>query len=604
MKRFLKYLLVYFALMACIAAVVAALRSARVQYYKAEYRIPMRDGVHLHTTVYAPRWGSGSPILIHRTPYSVAPYGEERANGLEIGRIRHYIDKGYILVFQDVRGRFMSEGEFENVRPATAAISEESDTYDTVEWLVNNIEGNNGRVGLVGCSYPGFYAMCGGLCGHPAIKAVSPQAPVTDWFMGDDIHHNGVMMIADSFRFMPMLSHTNHTPTTEWQPTRHHEMEPDQYTFFLNATRDSLRSVMHPSTFWDAMAQHPDYDEWWQERDLRRRCYNVEPAVLVVGGLFDAEDCFGAWNLYRAIRTQSPATDCRLVVGPWAHGAWQGDDAERLGDFDFGNKATMQHFVREFERPFFDHYLLGEESLDDARRVAVFDSGSNKWRESAEWSPTAEHSVRLYLHSEGELNTQAPGANGGSSTYYSDPSKPVPHDSQTRTRRREYMVENQSFTDSRDDVLSFTSQPLGEELTLAGEVRVRLTTSISTTDADFAVRLIDLHPSDADTKADYQMLVRGDIMRGRYRNSFSTPEPVVPNRPTEVCFTMPDISHTFGKGHRIKVCVQSSWYPLAERSPQQFIDLWKCKADDFKPCQVTIHHNATEPSYIEVGVLR
>ena len=601
MKRYIKYLLWAIVAIVIVAGATVVWRSARVQYYKAEYKIAMRDGVVLHTTVYAPRWGKDAPILLLRTPYSVAPYGEERMNGLEIGYLRHYTKAGYILAFQDVRGRFMSEGEYENVRPATGPISEESDTYDTVEWLVNNIERNNGRVGLVGCSYPGFYAMCGALSGHPAVKAVSPQAPVTVWFMGDDVHHNGVLMLSDAFRFMPMMSHQDHTPTTEWRSVRKHSMEPDQYAFFLNATRDSLRSIMHPSHFWDQMAEHPDYDEWWQERDLRRRCYDIGAAVLVVGGLFDAEDCFGAWNLYRSIRQQSPDTDCRLVVGPWAHGAWKEEEGNRLGDFDFGDKAAMPYYVTHFERPFFDHYLWGKNSLDEQPRVAVFDSGRCEWREFEEWGESKK--MRLYLHNGGALSLEQPAADGGASSYRSDPSSPEPYHNQTNKRTRDYMIADQRFTLGRNDVLVFESEPLAEDLTLAGGVDVTLTVSLSTTDADFAVRLIDHYPSEGE-KADYQMLVRGDIMRGRYRNSFSTPEPFEPHTPTQVHFTLPDISHTFRKGHRIHLCVQSSWYPLAERSPQQFVDLWSCKASDFVPCDVTLHHAEGRESFIEVGHLQ
>ncbi|MBQ7856166.1 MAG: CocE/NonD family hydrolase [Alistipes sp.] len=597
---------VLYAVLAAVlcAVAVAVSQSAYVRYQKREYRIPMRDGVHLHTVVYAPRYAEDAPILICRTPYSCEPYGDEFPRFLEHGYYRHYTRAGYILVFQDVRGRFMSEGEFENVRPATGPISEESDSYDTVEWLLQNIKGHNGRVGFVGCSYPGFYAMCGGLCSHPAVKAVSPQAPITDWFMGDDVHHNGVMMIRDSYAFMPMMSHTNHTPTTEWLPTHSPADLGNLYQFFAGATRDSLRRMMHPSTFWDDMSAHPDYDEWWQERDLRRRCNDIRPAVLVVGGTFDAEDCFGAWNLYKAIRRQSPQTRCHLVIGPWAHGAWKNYNGARLGDFDFGRKASCRYFVRNFERPFFDRHLRGDEGAHDIAPVSVFISGSNRWIEGNEWPLDNATTRRFYLAEQGQLSEAPSPLRDSYSEYVSDPSHPVPYSAPEVERSPSYMIADQRFTTEREDVLTFLTEPLTEDITLAGEAKVSLTAEISTTDADFAVRLIDRFPAEDAEMPDYRMLVRADIMRGRYRHSFSEPKAMLPDSPTLISFTMPDIAHTFRRGHRIMVCVQSSWAPIAERSPQQFINLWSAKPEEFIPCRVRIHHSADHQSSIECRELR
>lgn len=576
-------------LFAVAMVVVAALLSQTlwVKYEKVECSIAMRDSVRLHTTIYKPRWGKNHPILIQRTPYSVAPYGEQKMNSLMGNALmRGYLLRGYILVFQDVRGRFMSEGEFENVRPAVGDVNEVTDSYDTVDWLVKNVEGNNGRVGFYGCSYPGFYAMMAGLCNHPAVKAVSPQAPVTDWFMGDDLHHNGVMMLSDSFSFSPMLSHTNHTPTTEWLPTREHDYSPDRYQYFLNATRDSLHSVMHPSSFWDAMREHPDYDEWWQCRDVRRYLYNIKPAVLVVGGTFDAEDCFGAWNTYRAICEQSPTTDCRLVIGPWAHGSWRSGDAEILGDFDFGRKASTRYYAREFEWRFFDYYLRDKGTLEQLPKSSIFLSGSNSWHcESVESRP-----LTFYLDNHNLTQNRAP--EQSSLSYTSDPQKPVPYDSHLTTRRREYMIADQRFTDGRDDVLTYTTEPLQSDISFVGAVKVDLNVAITTTDADFVVRVIDLYPEDDAQKPNYQMLVRADVMRGRYRNSFTTPAPMTPNEQTTISFSMPDIAHTFKAGHRIMVCVQSSWFPIAECSPQQFVNLWECGREEFVPSQITLFNNS------------
>lgn len=587
MKRFC------YILAAVVFVLVALLsQTAWVKYEKVVSEIPMRDSVKLYTTIYKPRWGSNHPILIQRTPYSSAPYGEEMTNALVTSyRLRNFVRHGYIIVYQDVRGRFMSEGEYENIRPASADVNETTDAYDTVEWLVNNVEGNNGRVGFWGCSYPGFYAMYAGVDAHPAVKAIAPQAPVTDWFMGDDIHHNGVMMISDAFNLMPMLSHTNHQPTTEWEPTRKHEMTPDRFHFFIRATRDSLRSVMHPSSFWDAMSAHPDYDEWWQERDVRRYLYNIKPAVLVVGGTFDAEDCYGAWNTFKAIRTQSPQTDCRLVMGPWAHGAWNGREAHKLGDFDFGKKASGRYYHNNFEFPFFEYHLRDKGSLESLPKVSMFLSGSNDWYTTEDWQLTDTEKVRYYL--DGEALTEVEPAADATRSYTSDPNNPVPYDSVTDHRRREYMLADQSFADGREDVLSYTTEPLEADVTFVGEVIASLDVAISTTDADFVVRVIDVFPEDDAQKPNYQMLVRAEPMRARYRNSFSNPVPMVPNEKATISYALTDIAHTFKAGHRIKVAVQSSWFPLAEFSPQQYVDLWSCGSDDFVSADIDVYNSST-----------
>ena len=584
MKR---YLYIFAAIVAIVVAVAIGKKPC-TRYQKIECYITMRDSVRLHTAIYKPRWGKNHPILVMRTPYSCAPYGEQKLEYLNENYLyRNYLRRGYILVFQDVRGRFMSEGEFENVRPAVGAVNEATDSYDTVEWLINNIEGNNGRVGFYGCSYPGFYAMMAGVNAHPAVKAISPQAPVTDWFMGDDVHHNGVMMLADSFNLMPMFGHTNHTPTTEWLPTRHHENAPDQYTYFLNATRDSLRSIMHPSTFWDIISTHPDYDEWWQQRNLRSYLYNISPAVLVVGGAFDAEDCFGAWNTYRAIRKQSPQTDCRLVIGPWAHGSWSHDNAERLGEFDFGKMASTKYYADNFEIPFFEYHLRGKGSLDKLPQTALMLSGSNRWV----YNITEPQSTTFYLN-DSKLDENKPSTEQFC-RYTSDPKNPVPYDRPSMERTREYMVADQSYSTDRNDVLTFTTEPLTEDTTFVGDIVASLDVAITTTDADFAVRVIDIYPEDDAQHPNYQMLIRGDIMRARYRHSFSNPTPMTPNKRENITFTLPGIAHTFKAGHRIMVCVQSSWYPLAERSPQQFVDLWQCTASDFIPSDITLFNSST-----------
>ncbi len=571
-------------------------------YDKAQYRIAMRDSVRLFTTVYTPKRGDKAPIIILRTPYGTGPYAaHEFPRNLDYEYMRSYVDRGYIIVQQDVRGRYMSEGEFVHIRPVGFGDTDEAtDSYDTVDWLVKHIPGNNGCVGFVGCSYPGFYALMGGLSGHPAVKAISPQAPVTNWFMGDDVCHNGVLMLGDATRFLAsMNTPAGHTPT-EKMPKFSVKTTPDERTFFLEnyTTRADVLKLLTPNAFWSDMAAHPDYDSWWEARDTRRACYNLRPAVLVVGGAFDAEDCFGAWNLFRAIRQQNASTPCHLVVGPWAHGAWRGN-GRTLGAFDFGEEATCSYYVEHFEAPFFDHYLkgIGSDSLPVA---AIFSSGDNRWHAFDRWMPREVRKTTYYLAEGGRLSDKRPAAKNSATTYISDPKDPVPYIAESGVYRpKEYMLADQRFVEDRSDVISFRSEPLNEPLTLIGAVDVALEVALSTSDADFVVKLIDVYP-DGSEKPGYQMLVRGDVMRGRYRDSFSSPRAFVPDVPERVSMRMCDIAHTFGKGHRVMVQVQSSWFPLAERNPQQYVDLWRCTASDFVPCRVRLLHQKSAASAITV----
>lgn len=576
-------------------------------YDKAEYRIAMRDSVRLHTTVFTPKAPGKAPIIIFRTPYGTGPYGEGRfPDNFGTGYMRSYVDRGYIIVRQDVRGRYMSEGAFMHVRPAGfGSVDETTDSYDTVDWLVKNIPGNNGRVGFAGCSYPGFYALMGGLSGHPAVKAVSPQAPVTDWYMGDDLHHNGVLMLSDAVRFLnSMNAPAGHTPT-ETMPRRPLTVTPDERTFFLaeHPARADLTQLLAPNPFWEELAAHADYDEWWRMRDTRRACYNIRPAVLIVGGTFDAEDCYGAWNLYKSVLRQSARTPLHLVVGPWAHGAWRGE-GRRLGDFDFGAEASGAYYMEHFEAPFFDCYLWARDTVDRLPPVAVFTSGDGCWHTFDRWTPPQARRLTLYLTEGGRLDTQRPAAKSSSTSYTSDPSDPVPYTEHSAARRpREYMIADQRFLGGRGDVLTFVTEPLTEDVTLAGPVEATLEVALSTTDADFVVKLIDVFPDgdrDGGEHAGMQMLVRGDVVRGRYRDGFAHPKAFVPGSPERVPFRTTDIAHTFRAGHRIMVQVQSSWFPLLERNPQQFVDLWHCAASDFVPCRVTLFHQRDRASSLTV----
>ncbi|WP_454802676.1 CocE/NonD family hydrolase [Mucilaginibacter phyllosphaerae] len=587
-------------------------------YVKKEVQIPMRDGAKLFTSVYAPKEASEKhPILITRTPYSCAPYGDKyRAYWHSF--MMQYCREGYIMVTQDIRGRWMSEGRFEVVRPfnpnkkTKKDIDEASDTYDTIDWLVKNTPNNNGKVGVTGISFPGFYATMAALSGHPALKAVSPQAPVTDRFFGDDDHHNGVLFIEDAFDFHVGygFSQPRPKPTTENAPA-YDFPDKDKYSFYLKtgALPNFTKIAGDSLEFWNNMMKHPNFDDWWKARDARTGIKNVKPAMLVVGGLFDAEDNYGAWNTYQALVKQSPATTSKLVVGPWYHGQWASGNGTHLGNINFGSN-TAEWYTQNIEVPFFNYYLKGKGSIDGISKATVFFSGENQWRKFKEWPVTDAIPTPVYLRQGGGLSFQAIQTFAPSfDNYVSDPAKPVPYaDGVLTYRTREYMTDDQRFAAQRPDVLVYTMDVLDKDVTIGGPVVADLLVKITGTDADFVVKLIDVYPDDAgmnpDTKylmGGYQMLVRGDIMRGRYRNSFSKPEAFVPGQTAQVKFTMPDVAHTFKKGHRIMIQVQSSWFPLADRNPQQFVDIYQAKDSDFKKETISIYH---EQSKVILPVLK
>ncbi len=612
----------------------------RQNYTKREVMIPMRDGVQLFTSIYTPKNAAkASPILLKRTPYSCAPYGE---NAFPTAFQNRYLaQSGYIWVFQDVRGKYMSEGDFVDVRPfqpdknrtgavvkkgkktkdvragkAAITIDEASDTYDTVDWLLKNAVGNNGRVGVYGISYPGFYATMAALAGHPAIKAVSPQAPVTDWFIGDDFHHNGAFMLMDAFGFYSGFGKPRAKPTTENAKGFTDWQTPDGYDFFLRAgalPNFARRYGMDKIPFWNDLMAHPDYDAWWQARNPRPHLKNVQPAMLTVGGLFDAEDCFGAWRTYAAIEQQNPASHSnRIVMGPWVHGGWTRTRGDRLGNVTFG-QPTSDYYQKEVEMRFFEHYLKDNGPLD-LPEALVFETGSNHWTRYDAWPPRDVQPTPYYFQDLGGLSTTPPpslplNSPDGSDTYVSDPHKPVPYTENVHLKRtREYMTDDQRFAARRPDVVVYQTPPLTDAVTVTGPVVANLWVQVSTSDADFVVKLIDVFP---DTMAGqengvplggYQMLVRGEIMRGRYRNSFEQPEAFPENVLTNVRFTLPDVAHTFLPGHRLMVQVQSSWFPLADRNPQLFTNIYAAEESHFVKSTIVIAHSNLAPSGIILPV--
>lgn len=585
-------------------------------YVKKELYIPMRDGVKLFTSFYIPKEGSEKhPFLLTRTPYSCAPYGEEKFIKFWDNYRMQYARENYIFVLQDVRGRYMSEGVFEDVRPFNnnktgKMIDEASDTYDAVDWMVKNIANNNGNVGVFGTSYPGFYSTQAALSGHPAIKAVSPQAPVTDWFIGDDFHHNGAFFQMDAFAFYPVFGKPHPVPTKNYGEGFSSPIK-DNYKFFLEAgTLKNLSNMIGDSIrFWHEMMAHPNYDAWWQARNARTGLYNVKPAMLWVGGLFDAEDCWGAWNSYKATETQSPQTNNKIVMGPWYHGQWS-REGSYLGNANFGSN-TSAYYQSQIEVPFFQHYLQGKGTVADISKATIFFTGENKWRKMDSWPASNTSFKKMYIGANESLSfNEPPQVRPAFYEYISDPAKPVPYTEDVHNRRtREYMTDDQRFASRRQDVLSFETKVLEEDLTLAGPVIANLLTSISTTDADFVVKIIDVFPDDFSypenavtndrryPMGSYQLLVRGEIMRGKFRNSFSTPKPFVPNTATNVKFELPDVAHTFKKGHKLMIQIQSSWFPLADRNPQKFTDIYKATEKDFQKATIRIFGGSNGSSF-------
>lgn len=600
----------------------------RENYYKVEKLLPMRDGISLFTAFYIPKDTTAKhPILLNRTPYSCSPYGEDKFNS----RIYetywlNYLKEGYIIAIQDVRGRWMSEGEFVDVRPFNPnkkgkEIDEASDTYDAIEWMVKNIPGNNNRVGCFGISYPGFYATMAALSGHPSLRAVSPQAPVTDWYQGDDFHHNGAFFLMDGFGFYSGFGKPRPKPTTVGSPGFRIPSQ-DNYDFYLRtgAIKNFTKIMGDSIAFWKDLMNHPDYDDWWQARNVRNFVNNIKPAMLVVGGNFDAEDCFGAWSLYKAIEEKSKNTDNRVVMGPWFHGGWGGrSDGTYLGNVRFGKK-TSEFYQRNIEMPFFNFYLKLRGTVHDIAEATVFFTGENEWRRFNEWPLKNVEYKNLFINAGGKLSFEKTASNSSQSEYISDPAHPVPYTEDVHLgRTREYMTDDQRFASRRTDVLTFSTDVLSEDITLAGPLFADLVTAISTTDADFVVKLIDVFPDTFryDTPppsgevgrglypmGGYQMLVRGEIMRGRYRNSFAKPEAFVPGKITNVKYTLPDVAHTFKKGHKLMIQIQSSWFPLADRNPQKFVDIYKCDDSDFQKATIKIYHDAVNASKIILPVLK
>ncbi|GAB3541227.1 CocE/NonD family hydrolase [Spirosoma fluminis] len=627
----------------------------RQNYVKMDRRIPMRDGTKLYTVIYVPTDGSTTnryPILMERTPYSAEPYGEDKYPKTGPGMSRELSQEKYIFVYQDVRGRYMSEGNFEEMTPNKSVVyepkeslkkrhtkriiftgipdtsrtakyignmrpvgpvDESTDTYDTIEWLLKNIPANNGRVGMMGISYPGFYASAALPDAHPALKAVSPQAPVTDEFIGDDARHNGAFFLLDNFSFMNYFDAPRSGPVESynqlfsWSPT-------DAYQFFLDlgpvknangATYFNNRANPGRAKIWNEYLQHDTYDAYWQSRNIRPHLKNSKPATLVVGGWFDAEDLFGALRTYESIEKQSTGNRNQLVMGPWTHGAWARPDWSQFGPLMFGQN-TAKYYRDQFESAFFAFHLKDKGQFNTAE-ASVFDTGTNAWKSFDAWPPKAAQSRSFYLAPNRQLGLTPSQVANSFDEYVSDPANPVPYTNGVHARRNnQYMIEDQRFAAKRPDVVTYESEPLAEDLMVAGPINATFFASTTGTDADFIVKVIDVLPDSANQEnqsTGYQRLVRAEVLRGKFRDSFVKPEPFKPNVVTSVAFQLPDVMHTFRKGHRLMVQLQSSWFPLVDRNPQKFINIGKADAADFQKATIRLYHDKAYPSRIELRVL-
>ncbi len=587
-------------------------------YTKIDTLITMRDGIKLYTVIYVPKDNAEKyPFLMERTPYSAGPYGKDNYPN-RIGPDTNLLKEKYIFVYQDVRGRYMSEGVNLEVTPYIANkknkkdVDESSDTYDTVDWLLKNISNNNGRVGLYGISYPGFYATACLPGAHPAIKAVSPQAPVTDEFIGDDVNHNGAFFLLDNFDFMNYFGAARTGPVKDYGNQVFNVSSKDDYDFFLQLgpikNTQSEKYFDHKSYIWNEYVEHETYDDYWKARNIRPHLKNISIPTLVVGGWFDAEDLFGALHTYEAIETQSKQNNNRLVMGPWTHGVWAGGDWSRFATQDFGSN-TSNYFQDSLQSVFFNYYLKDKGNFN-AAEATIFETGSNQWKNYPSWPPQNVSNTEYYFNNRNRLSTQK---GNGFDEYISDPAKPVPYTNGIFGRRNnEYMAEDQRFAATRPDVLVYETDTLQEDVTITGKIIADLRVSMTGTDADFIVKLIDVLPGNEPNiknpprgfqMAGYQRLVRAEIMRGKFRNSFERPEAFEPNKITTVKFNLNDVSHTFKKGHRIMVQVQSSWFPLVDRNPQKFMRIPDAGEDDFQKATIRIYHDEMNASRIILPVL-
>ena len=620
------------ALALCLAtAALAALAGAYAQeakldlkqhYRKSEHMVPMRDGAHLFTIVYEPLDASHTyPFLLRRTPYSIRPYGPEDYRS-QLGPSPEFDRDSYIFVFQDVRGKFKSEGEFQVIKPhnpnkkTPADVDEASDTYDTIEWLLKNVPNHNGRVGQWGVSYDAWETVMAMIEPHPALRAASPQASPSDMFIGDDWHHNGGFRLMYAFSWLAGNARTRSGPSAS-RSERFDYGTPWGYRFFLEAAtvgRINQLYFQDQVPAWKEFMEHGTYDHYWQVQNATQHLKNIRVPTLNVAGWFDAEDFYGPMSIYYTIEKETPENRSTLVVGPWRHGGWISMKGESLGDIRFGSETSL-HFQQQILFPFFRYYLKDEGEWS-ATEAIVFETGANQWKSYDQWPPRGATPTKLYFHAGGRLSFDPPMEVGPAAhdAYVSDPAKPVPFSAEVRTTQGHlWMIEDQRFAATRPDVLVYQTEPLTEDVTIAGPILASLRVSATGTDADFVVKLIDVYPGDAPDNdpnprgvrmGDFQMLLAGEVFRAKFRNSYSEPEPLVPGQVTPLEFDLRDRYHTFRRGHRIMVQVQSTWFPVIDRNPQRFLDIYQAQPSDFQKATHKVHRSRQHPSHLLLPVLK
>jgi putative CocE/NonD family hydrolase len=591
-------------------------------YVKSECKIPMRDGVMLSTIIYSPKDTSNKyPLLLFRTPYNIAPYGTDMGFSPRRGLSAAFIREGYIFVLQDVRGRFMSEGIFRHMTPfiddkkTDDDIDESSDAYDTIEWLIKNLKNHNNRAGMWGISYPGFYTSYAAINAHPALKCVSPQAPIGDWFF-DDMHHHGAFFLAPNFDFLSSMDLPRHGLTKDWINAFNWKIS-DGYNFFLRL--EPLQNVItryfgDSISFWNDIVAHPNYDEFWQKRNILSHLKNIKPAVLTVGGWYDAEDLYGTFHTYQCIEKNNSGINNTLVIGPWIHGGWARTDGSFLGNVSFGSKTSL-YYRDSIELPFFNYYLK-DKGLLNLPEATMFMTGNNEWKKFERWPPENLDSKKLYFRSNERLTYDPPLSNESSfDEFVSDPHKPVPYTEDIAFgMTKEYMTDDQRFASRRPDVLFYETDILHEDIILAGPSTAHLKVSTTGSDADWIVKLIDVYPEDAPDNpttrtgkkmSGYQQMVRSEVIRGRYRKSYEKPVPFHPGKVEEVNLELQDVLHCFKNGHKIMVQIQSTWFPLVDLNPQKYVEnIYKANTEDFIKAIHKVYHRPAEASFLEVGVLR
>ncbi|MDA0986201.1 MAG: CocE/NonD family hydrolase [Bacteroidetes bacterium] len=589
-------------------------------YIKKEVYVPMRDGVKLFTSIYIPRDSTQNfPIMLNRTPYSVAPYGTDNYRNM-VGPSQLFAEEKYIFANQDVRGRYMSEGEFVMMRPqiknkkSRNDIDESSDTWDTIEWLLKNVSNNNGKVGQYGISYPGFYTAVGTLSNHPALIATSPQAPMNDTWLGDDFHHNGAFFLPHAFGFLNGFKRERSGPTQQYKPGIQFGTE-DGYKFFLEmgALKNANKKYFHDSlSIWNEQMTHGNYDDYWKSQNVAAHFNNFTPVTMIVGGWYDSEDLYGPLKLYEAAEKSVPK-NTYLVMGPWTHGGWSRNNGDTLGDIRWEPK-TASWYRSEIELPFFNYYLKGK-GTNPLSEATIFETGKYRWHKFNEYPPKESKLKNFYLHQDGSIKNNPPKEKNSFSEYVNDPKKPVPFTQDISMRMGTlYKVEDQRFVWNRPDVISFETEILNDDLTFVGPITAHISGSTSGTDCDWVVKVIDVYPDSTKNTipnprnakmSGYQQLVRAEIMRSKYRDqNWSNPKPMVKNKITKIDFELQDIMHTFKKGHRVMIQIQSSWFPIADRNPGKFLNIYEADDSDFQKTTQRVYHSAENQTYISVRTMK